>query len=134
MQTFLPIANSLISANILDKKRCFKQLVECSQIINTLEGRSEGWKNHPAVKMWRGYINALKDYSNNFYDICIYKHKINIKKLKKYKMIGNILYPIWMGDDRLHSSHRSNLIRKDKTFYSKFGWTESDNMPYFWPI
>ena len=118
----------------MDKKRAWKQCVEAHQIINTLEGKSQGWKNHPAVKMWIGHVNALKDYYNSFYDICINKHKINIKKLKKYKIEGNIKYPHWFGNDKFHSSHRSNLLRKDKEYYSQFGWKESDDLPYFWPI
>ena len=134
IQTFFPVPNSLVSADILDKKRCFKNLVESQQILNTIEGRSKGWINHPAVKMWVGHANALKDYSNSFFDICINKHKINIQKLKKYKIVGNILYPKWVGDERFHSSHRSNLLRKDKIYYSKFGWTETPNLPYWWPI
>ena len=33
MQTFLPYENFLESAKVLDKKRCWKQVVEANQII-----------------------------------------------------------------------------------------------------
>jgi len=32
----------------------------------------------------------------------------------------------------IHASHRSNLLRKNFEFYSKFGWKEPDNLPYIW--
>jgi hypothetical protein len=39
-----------------------------------------------------------------------------------------------MGQEEIHASHRSNLLRKDSEFYGKFGWAEPDDLPYFWPI
>jgi hypothetical protein len=42
--------------------------------------------------------------------------------------------PPWLGDEGVHASHRSNLLRKDREFYSKYGWAESDDLPYVWPV
>ena len=44
----------------------------------------------------------------------------------------DIVYPSWLGNDLFHSSHRANLLRKDKEFYSKFCWNESADSPYAW--
>ena len=64
MQTFMPYGSDFAASAIaLDNQRLGKQRVECLQIINTLTGRSEGWKNHPAVLMWDGYEDALVWYS-----------------------------------------------------------------------
>jgi hypothetical protein len=41
--------------------------------------------------------------------------------------------PFWINDERLFSSHRSNLLRKDQEWYGKFGWKEGPDLPYFWP-
>lgn len=46
----------------------------------------------------------------------------------------NIVFPKWLGNDKFHASHRSNLLRKKPEYYSSFGWKESDNLPYIWPI
>jgi len=46
---------------------------------------------------------------------------------------GKILFPKWFGKKEFHDSHKSNLLRKDKEFYSKFGWKEKDNLDYVWP-
>ena len=41
--------------------------------------------------------------------------------------------PTWWGDESVHSSHRSNLLRKLPEHYSSFGWTDDPSVPYFWP-
>ena len=67
MQTFLPYASFEDVARTLDRKRLGKQRVEGMQILNVLAkppGYTGAWANHPAVKMWRGYENALKQYVN----------------------------------------------------------------------
>ena len=43
-------------------------------------------------------------------------------------------YPPWFGNEKIHASHRSNLLRKDPEFYGKYGWTEPDNLEYVWPV
>lgn len=62
MQTFLPYKSFSGSARCLDNKRLGKQRVEVLQILNTLTGKSTGWANHPATRMWRGYERALCAY------------------------------------------------------------------------
>lgn len=42
--------------------------------------------------------------------------------------------PSWLGDPKLHASHRSNLLRKDPIHYGKFGWEEPATMEYVWPV
>jgi hypothetical protein len=53
-------------ARNLDNKRLGKQRVEAKQIIEALEtpGKSS-WERHPATKMWKGHVNALKVYYNH---------------------------------------------------------------------
>ena len=64
MQTFLPYPDFEKSAKVLDYRRLGKQRCEAMQLLNILNGFSikEGWKNHPATKMWRGHRGALKKY------------------------------------------------------------------------
>jgi hypothetical protein len=42
--------------------------------------------------------------------------------------------PAWLGDESIHASHRSNLIRKDPKFYAQYGWSEGPDLPYVWPV
>jgi len=63
MQTFVPEGIDFkLTAIKLDYRRLGKQRVEAWQILNTLTGESQGWRNHPAVKMWQGYDVALAMY------------------------------------------------------------------------
>jgi hypothetical protein len=132
MQTFLPYADFQKTAEILDYKRLGKQRVEAFQILQILEGKtfSKAWINHPAVKMWKGYEDALQDYLLIIILEWIkrgYKNNMIIPtKLENYKV------PIWLGDEKFHSSHRSNLKRKNPTYYGHFN--EPNNLPYIWPV
>lgn len=134
MQTFLPYSNIEKSLRCLDRRRLGKQRVEAYQILNILLNRTKtkAWRNHPAIKMWKGHANALKLYFNKSIEIWVsrgYKNNMNLEKIR-----GRIAFPEWFGDNKFHSSHRSNLLRKNKEYYSNFGWKEPDNLPYIWPI
>lgn len=120
MNTFIPSANIVDCPKYLDKRRCFKQLVECKQILDVLDGKSEGWKNHPAIKMWVGYRDCLQWYYNIFYDYCVEVHKIKIKKLPEPELLPKMMmYPIWWGYQPIHTSHIENLCRKAMEDWNK---------------
>lgn len=130
MNVFLPFSDYRQSIKDLDKRRGFKQVIECKQIINTLEGKSEGWKNHPATVMYRGHINSLKRYYNICLQHCIDFWKIKVVKLQPYDIIGPIEHPEWLGFPMFHSVMRANLVRKDSLWYK---YQESPQEGYFWP-
>ena len=132
MQTFLPYKDFNKSLQSLDYRRLGKQRVEAKQILNVLLGRTEtkGWRNHPITKMWAGYESALQLYFN----LCVkewigrgYNNNMELENIE-----GDVVYPIWLGDDIFHSSHRANLLRKDLEFYSTEGWDEDSTNPYAW--
>ena len=129
MQTFLPYASFEKSASCLDNKRLGKQRVEAMQILHTLEGKTQGWKNHPAVKMWRGYEAALAQYLRAMVVEWIKRGFANSIPIVR-KM--DCLYPPWVGKRQFHRSHKSNLLRKNRSHYSKF-WSGPSNLSYVWP-
>jgi hypothetical protein len=100
------------------------------QIIKAIENpKPQGWKNHPIVKMWTPYVPALKQYTNIIITEWIGRGYNN--NMEFYD-IYNVEYPDWLGDERFHSSHRANLLRKDFGYYSQFKWTENLESPYVW--
>ena len=145
MQTFLPYADFDKSAKCLDVKRLGKQRLECMgiwQIIRNPESTSR-WRNHPAVKMWKGYGWALSEYWSYIQTEWI---------IRGYK-VGEVLkvalwesgkdypdetylgqFPPWLGNEAFHAAHRSNLLRKNPAWYGQYGWTEPVNLPYVWPV
>lgn len=131
MQTFLPYSEFDRSMQVLDPKRLGNQVYR--EGMTLLRG---GWSNHPASKMWRGYEPALayylwcgvaelqrrgKDYTDRPW----------YHELLTYDMTSK--GPPWIGDDRVHSTHRANLLRKNYGWYSQFGWTEQPSEGYYWP-
>jgi hypothetical protein len=133
MQTFLPYNDFVETANCLDYRRLGKQRVECVQIITTLVNNYGGWLKHPAVKMWTNNIECLKLYTNICIDEWIKRgYKNTMRKFVVDEQ--SISYPSWFGDEEFHNSHKSNLLRKDELFYSKYNWEVSNNLPYKWPV
>lgn len=134
MQTFLPVPDFKASAKILDFKRLGKQRVEAFQILNILENKTQkkGWRNHPATKMWKGYVPALRQYLREMILEWIDREFENNMQIPEDQ--GDFEYPKWFGNDELHASHRSNLLRKFPEFYGLLGWKETNNLPYYWPV
>ena len=130
MQTFLPYEDFKRSAETLDSKRLGKQRVESMQIYKACVLDDYGWKNHPAVKMWIGYEDALLIYMNTMIDEWVKRGFNNTMDIAQID--NNIINPPWLGDELVHSSHRSNLLRKNENYYSKYNWSEPNDMPYYW--
>ena len=137
MQTFLPYNNFYKTASVLDWRRLGKQRVEAKQILLTIDKGDEanGWKNHPAVNMWRGYETALALYGAA---ICLewIERGYNDTQLPWFQeRISNnyIELPPWLGIEEFHIAHRSNLLRKDYDYYSQFWPDIPDDIPYWWP-
>ena len=42
--------------------------------------------------------------------------------------------PEWIGDERVHASHRAALVRKDPDFYGALFPDADPELPYFWPV
>lgn len=136
MQIFLPYPDIEQSARVLDTQRLMKQRVESLQILNTIQGKSEGWRSHPAVKMVKDYPAWL----------CLYSIKV-CQEARRRGYVDNLLphferelltypyiiQPHWLGS-YLHKTHQSNLIRKKPDYYSSKFPNIPDNLPYFWPL
>ena len=134
MQTFLPYPSYSFSVKVLDWKRLGKQRVEARQILNVLmDSTKMGWRNHPAVLMWKGYEKSLALYLNETIREWEMRGYVNNMEYEDWRFTEKIVHPPWLGDNRFHSSHRSNLLRKDPDHYGGLGWIEPNNLPYFWP-
>src|SRR5512142_1001307 len=148
MQTFLMWRNYTLSMLNLDSRRLFKQRLEAEGILRTITGRSDSWKNHPAVRMWRGYAPALTGYiwciSQAARERGLDYAAVDEGKMKQIALAAGVgedvphlvaefmadalpnftnrcpvELPPWWADDRLVLSHRSNLLRKAKEGWRK---------------
>jgi len=155
MITFLPSADFQKSADCLDwqfaMNRLNNQINEGIIVTRTLLGEYEkGWPNHPTTLMWKGCELSLVDYCWS----CLYtwERKKRLTDVVRRAILirlqqvavdqgGSDVKPFWLGDERLHSSHRAILLGKNPNWYSQFGWTEEPAVknsdarwPYFWPV
>ena len=136
MQTFLPYPDLAASIACLDDRRLGKQRGEALQVLNALEAertdRPYGWRRHPVVRMWRGHDDLLRAYLNAALDEWVRRGFRNAMPWATLTP-GELVLPPWWGDERLHASHRSNLLRKDPRHYGRVGWREPPDLPYHWP-
>lgn len=149
VQTFLPYPDFLASARSLDQRRLGKQRVEALQVLRGLTRPGYGWRNHPAVRMWAGYEEALTRYgldvcavwsaagradtcaSTLVTDLTTARGHGRVRSQAELAAAGEL--PPWLGRDDLHRSHRSALLRKDPEHYRpQFGDVPSD-LEYVWP-
>ncbi|WP_055475722.1 MSMEG_6728 family protein [Gordonia sp. HS-NH1] len=145
MQTFLPYPDFRRSAEVLDPARLGKQRVETLQILRALELFDYGWTSHPAVMMWRGHTPALVAYGLAVVDVwtregradstaaMIAEFAPDVVGRPQSELAAQGLMPEWLGDDRLHCSHRAALLRKAPDFYGAVFDDVDDEQPYFWP-
>jgi Pyrimidine dimer DNA glycosylase len=145
MQTFLPYPSFAESSAVLDTARLGKQRVETLQILRAILLPSYGWQNHPVTRMWRGHVPALTAYglanvaawverghTDSTHDL-IAEFAPGMDGVDAEDLAGRGLLPPWVGDEEIHRSHRSNLIRKDPTVYAPLFPGTPPDLDYVWP-
>lgn len=114
------------------------QLLNSTWLLDS--GRTGGWINHPATRMWSGHRHALAQYGVAMCKewICRGYRDAQLFNLKSVlNLTENTGMPSWLGDQEFHSSHRRALLVKNWEWYSTFGWAEAEPRPetyeYVWP-
>ena len=143
MQTFLPFPDLAASCQVLDDRRLGKQRVETYQVLRALTWPQYAWKNHPAVRMWRGFVPALVDYGLESCREWARRGYADAVAPQLLAWTGGVEpkgyeLPPWFGLEALHLSHRSALLRKEAEWYrprfAELGYDdEPDDLPYLWP-
>jgi hypothetical protein len=148
VQTFLPHPDFERSARALDVKRLGKQRVECLQVVRGLTVPGYGWRHHPAVKMWRGHLEALGRYTLTCCEVWTEGERADtcgatvvvdlatagVTRIRSQAELAVAdALPSWLGDPAFHLSHQSSLVRKDPDFYGPLFPGVPDDLPYVWP-
>jgi pyrimidine dimer DNA glycosylase len=148
VQTFLPYAEFLRSAEVLDARRLGKQRVEGLQVLRGLTVPNYGWRHHPAVKMWRGRVEALGRYTLTVCEVWTEQghadtvaatvtaelEALGVGAVRSQaELAGADALPGWLGDEAFHRAHRSALLRKDPDHYGPIFGDVPDDLPYVWP-
>ncbi|GAA3677161.1 MSMEG_6728 family protein [Lentzea roselyniae] len=149
VQTFLPYPDFAATASVLDQRRLGRQRVEALQLQRALTVPGHGWRHHPAARMWAGYEEALVRYgleicavwcAAGFRDTCEATMRADLLHAKQITTVrsqdelaaeGEV--PGWLGDEAMHRSHQSALVRKNPGHYRRFFPEVPDDLPYVWP-
>jgi hypothetical protein len=149
VQTFLPFPDFAASAAALDDRRLGKQRVEALQVLRALTWTTYGWKHHPAVRMWAGCPDGIAAYGlavcaewtgRGRPDTCAATISADLAAAGRpaprtqAELARLCELPEWLGDERVHHSHRSALVRKDPAFYGPLFPDADPGEDYFWPV
>jgi hypothetical protein len=133
---------------VLDPRRLGKQRVEALQVLRALTRERYGWKRHPAVRMWDGHAEGVAAYGlavcaewtgRGHGDTCATTIGTDLAAAglppprTQAELAAAGLLPRWLGDERLHRSHRAALVRKDPERYGRLFPDADPAEPYFWP-
>lgn len=123
--------------------------METIQVVRALTRPGYGWGNHPAVLMWRGFEEALGRYGFacceawtelGFGDTCALTIATDLREVgiesvrSQAELAAEGGLPSWLGQEEVHRSHRSALIRKDPDHYRPLFPDVPDDLSYVWPV
>lgn len=127
MNVFVPYASPLETAKCLDRLRLNKQIIECSQILNAIDGTGKGWVNHPVTKMYKPYKEWLYYYMN-----CLDCYRKGLKDYAEdWNKLANEKTPLFLTED-FCNQHKRRLFTKNPEHYKQFEeYGTSDENWYF---
>lgn len=148
MNTFLPSNDFVQIARVLDLPRLSRQISECITIFKLLDiedycreelgGIPWGLQIAPVVKLWRASTGQLLDVELFQYLTALAEewrklhgfHHIAFNDASQLRFFYYSKVPRrikW--DERVHISHRCNLMKKDPGFYQHVFFRESLSFP-----
>lgn len=139
MQTFIPCGPDFVAtAKCLDFGRLTAQCKEAAQILSTLQRGpfAKGYKNHPIVRMWKGYELALAHYGyvmcTEFTNRTGNPHQ-NIFDFDEFLGTAHVFtIPKWVHHPSVIASHRAALVHKNPERYKRFFPVTEPKLNYLW--
>jgi hypothetical protein len=140
----LPYASFGQTAGCLDDQTLSEQIAQARKILLTLLFPPRTAEpNTRAINMWQNYEKHLCTHG---IALCIQRqirHEFEddtmLDWFRSHLMILQdrpTVDPPWLGDYRLHKSHRARLLAIDPDYYGQFGWSDSpqdDTRNCWWP-
>lgn len=113
MQVFI-VGSPLETAMALDPKRLNKQIIECGQILDALNG-AKAWSNHPCVLQYRGYEKWLEIYKG----ILMSYEKCEFGTAILSSIYADDYRPDWHSQE-YYDQMKRRLYTKDKEHYKQW--------------
>ena len=125
MQVFI-IGTPLATAMALDRKRLNKQIIECQQILDALNG-AKAWSNHPCVLQYCGYEKWLEHYLSC---LTLYKNNAGIHA-KVCSDLAQMSKPEWHTTEYFDQMKR-RLFEKDDEHYKQWSHLGKSDINWYW--
>src|SRR5215831_4365088 len=155
MKIYLPYPSVRKNMLVLSEKDLNHQRNCAITILESIAGKSKGWKWHPGVNMWWGSEHLLghiawsineewaqqvatsQGYSTTkAIDSLIKTYHGQLRDLgfdlNQIQSMPGIL-PWWWGHKRFHMGERSALLHLDRTWYSQFFKDVDGTLVEWWP-
>lgn len=93
--------------------------------------QQDAFKNHPSIIYLYGMSACSRWVDLGEKDV-VRKH---LSRLAEKHGINNFFaYPDWFGNEEIHTSHQSALLRLDKSHYEKWFPETPDDLEVIWPL
>jgi hypothetical protein len=127
MQVFI-VGTPLETAMALDRRRLNKQIIECGQILDALNGK-KAWSNHPCTLQYKSplnrswlinYLSCLSSYVNGRYG-----------EAMNYDEVCEVVRPIFHAQEYFDQMKR-RLYTKDKEHYKQWAYLGESDVNWYW--
>lgn len=126
MQVFI-IGSPLDTAKNLDRRRLNKQIIECQQILNAIDGKTKSWSNHPCTiqykkhKEWLiAYMHCLKAFYNK-----------DIHKARIWNLYASDSTP-YFHTSAYFDNMKRRLYTKDNEHYKQWKYLGESYENWYW--
>lgn len=116
------------TAQALDEKRLRKQIIECRQILDALNGKTKAWRNHPAVLQYEGYEPYLEYYIECFE---AYLEGMHIQAFNASLYADTYFKPLFHTEPYFDSMKR-RLYTKDPVHYAQWADLGTSDVNWYW--
>lgn len=125
MQVFI-VGTPLATAMALDSRRLNKQIIECGQILDALNGK-KAWSNHPCVLQYRKHKEWLNDYMR----CLVYYQCGNIDWAEKMSDICEWTKPKFHIPEYFEQMKR-RLYTKNNEYYKQWKYLGTSDVNWYW--
>lgn len=116
------------TAQALDEKRLRKQIIECRQILDALNGKTKAWRNHPAVVQYEGY----KPYLMNYLDCLQLFAKGELEQAKDISDVTDRWFKPLFHTEPYFDSMKRRLYTKDPVHYAQWADLGTSDVNWYW--
>lgn len=146
MRMYLPFNETKLNVACLSESDLTIQRNVAMTILETLGGKSKGWRWHPGVNMWIGYDVLLAKIAHAINvewcgmnpEACsgsTGRGKVYDKQLNDmgYSSVVPTVTPWWWGNKEFHNRNKAAMLRSDPDWYGALFNGAKNDLCDWWP-